>query len=152
MTSTETPRLRRHVDDVLAGVARLQRVAARLWERIEDELELSEVQAQALAAVGGGARTVSAVADACGRHVSSASRIVDSLVQRELVTRREDRDDRRAVRLDVTASGERTLATVADLHRDQLERSLARLEDGDASDLARLLSRLADAAEETSVS
>lgn len=134
---------------VLAGVERLQRVGNRLWQTVEDELGLSEVHAQALTAIAAQRRTVSHVADACGRHVSSASRIVDQLVQRDLVTRVEDAEDRRAVRLGLTATGRQAVERIEQVHHTALERSLARLGEEDAADLARLLSRLADAAEET---
>lgn len=147
--SGDAARLRSTVDAVLAGVDRLQRVATTIWERIEVEVELTQVQAQALGAIAGGARTVSAVADACGRHVSSASRIVDSLVQRSFVDREEDAEDRRAVRLDVTPAGAAALEEVLTVHRDRLEQSLAQLDERDAAELARLLTLLAQAAERT---
>lgn len=137
------------VADVAAGVERLQRVGNRLCQLVEDELDLSEVPAQALAAIAAGQRTVSHVADACGRHVSSASRIVEQLVRRGLVTRVEDEDDRRAVRLGLTPVGERAVERVRRIHHGALEHSLARLGEADALELARLLARLADVAEES---
>jgi DNA-binding MarR family transcriptional regulator len=144
---TAPPTDDRRADAVSSSIDRLQRVAGRAWEPLGTELDLTEVSAQALVAIGQGASTVSAVADACGRHVSSASRIVDALVQRDLVDRREDPRDRRAVRLTLTRAGERAAARVVSAQEELLRASLAELDADDVEQLARLLSALADAVE-----
>lgn len=136
------------VEAVLGTVERLQGVALRTWARIERDHDLSPVHATALEAIGGGARQVSAVADACGRHVSSASRFVDVLVGRRLVDREVDPDDRRAVRLTLTREGRTLLDRIVATHRSALARSLGRLAPDERTELARLMARLADAAEQ----
>lgn len=135
------------LEAVSTSIDRLQRVAGHLWERLGDELELTEVSALALVAIGEGAQTVSAVADACGRHVSTASRLVDGLVQRGLVVREEDPGDRRAVRLTLTATGASAAERVEESHRELLEASLADLSPGDVDELARLLDAFATSVE-----
>lgn len=135
---------------VWASIERLQRVAGRIDERIGDELDLTEVAARALLAVAEGCRTVSAVADRCGRHVSTASRLVDVLVQRDLVLREEDTEDRRAVRLTLTPAGEDAAARIRHVSLDLLTASLADLDPADVDELARLLDQLAAAVEQRS--
>ena len=49
--------------------------------------------------------TVGELADQLGRSMSVASRLVDQMVKRGWVDRAEDRDDRRAKRLGITAAG-----------------------------------------------
>lgn len=132
---------------VWASIQRLQRSAGRLDERIGDELGLTEVAAKALIAVGEGARTVSGLADVCGRHISTTSRLVDGLVQRGLVDREEDPDDRRAVRLSLTPEGAVAAEQVAEMSLDLLAASLQDLEPRDVEELARLLSALAEGIE-----
>lgn len=141
------PREVDRLEAVSSSIDRLQRVAGRVWEGVGDELDLTEVAGQALLAVAGGARTVSAVADACGRHVSTSSRTVDALVQRDLLSREEDPEDRRAVRLALTPAGAAAAERVEEHHREALEASLAELTAADVDELARLLGALADAAE-----
>lgn len=144
---SQAPATAASLEAVATSIDRLQRVAGRLWEVVADELDLTEVAALALVAVGEGAVTVSAVADACGRHVSTASRVVDGLVQRGLVDRREDPEDRRAVRLSLTPAGVTAAARVEESNRALLEASLAELSPADVDELARLLDELAAAAE-----
>lgn len=135
------------LEAVSTSIDRLQRVAGRVGERLSDELGLTEVAAQALVAVAEGARTVSSVAEATGRHVSTASRTVDGLVQADLVSRQEDPQDRRAVRLTLTPRGAATARRVEDYNREVIASSLTDLPAEDVAELARLLGALADAAE-----
>jgi DNA-binding MarR family transcriptional regulator len=54
---------------------------------------------------GGTTPTVGELADQLGRSMSVTSRLVDQMVKRGWVDRAEDRDDRRAKRLGITAAG-----------------------------------------------
>lgn len=132
---------------VWESIERLQRSAGRLEEQLGQELGLTDMTATALAAVADGARTVSAVAEACGRHVSTASRIVDGLVERQLVRREEDPADRRAVRLTLTPQGASAAERVLELNHELLAESLAELDPRDVDELARILSAFAAAVE-----
>lgn len=137
------------VDRMAAATERLRRLSSRLWRHLEAELGLSPVHAHVLEVIADGATQVSTVAEACGRHVSSASRLVDTLVSRGLVTRVEDPTDRRAVLLGLTAAGSRTTARIAEAHRAFLAEVLARMEPDDVTALTASLESFAEAAERT---
>lgn len=136
-------------EQLAAATERLRRLSARLWRHIERDLGMSAMHAHVLEAIGNGATQVSAVADACGRHVSSASRIVDTLVGRGLVTREEDPEDRRAVVLGLTAEGEHAAGLIADRHHAFLRRVLGNMPPDEVQALAATLSRFAETAERT---
>ncbi|OCW55791.1 MarR family winged helix-turn-helix transcriptional regulator [Hoeflea olei] len=80
---------------------------------------------------------VSEIADYSGNNAPAASRIIDRMAERGLVTRNASADDRRAVRVHVTPLG-RGLSHLADFH----ERVNARLLEGIAPDEAETLFRL----------
>lgn len=140
---SDDPRARRIVD----AVSRLMRHSARIWDELEPGIGISEAQANVLAAVQGGAQQVSGVADTCGRHVSTASRLVDQLVRSGHLDRDEDPNDRRAVRLALTDRGHEALAAVGAAHGAFLSEALGRLSSPAADALADALERLADAAD-----
>lgn len=75
--------------------------------------------------------TLSAIADMLGISVSAASRIVDGLVTRKLVSRQACTDDRRNLRLLLTPSGNKTLAKAVEIGRSDLIRRLSQLSPGD---------------------
>lgn len=133
--------------ELAAAVERLRRVAGLIWERIETDFELTPLHAHALEAISGGAHHVSSVADVCGRHVSSASRFVDSLVARGLVDRAADPDDRRAVRLSLTDAGHSMIERIEQAQAAMLSRIVAHLGHDEAQQLVRLLERTAQSAE-----
>lgn len=60
---------------------------------------------------GEGALTIKNVAEKIGRSVSAASRLLDQLVERGLVGRREDQQDRRSKRVFLTEAGQAFLRT-----------------------------------------
>lgn len=136
---------------ILGAVERLMRHQARTWDLLEPRLGLNEVQAQVLAAVRGDHRQVSAVAEALGRHVSTASRVVDQLVRSGHLDRVEDPDDRRAVHLSLTDAGREAMHLIEAMHGTFLGRALARLGDEGAGQLADAMERLADAADQVGV-
>lgn len=141
--TTDDPLALRIVD----AVSRLMRHSARTWDDLEPRIGISEAQANVLAAVQGGAQQVSSVADACGRHVSTASRLVDQLVRSGHLERDEDPTDRRAVLLELTDVGREALTTVSAAHGGFLSQALDRLAPETADALADALERLADAAD-----
>lgn len=136
-------------EQLAVATERLRRLGARLWRRIEQDLGMSAVHAHVLEAVSDGATQVSMVADICGRHVSSASRIVDTLVGRGLITRQEDPTDRRAVVLALTDEGECAADRITEVHQDFLTDVLDRLAPEDVELLSATLTRFADAVEQT---
>lgn len=136
-----------HEVALVDAVERLRRVAGRMWSHIEDELGITDAQASVLEAVTGGAHQVSTVADRCGRHISSASRVIDGLVSRGLLSRETDRDDRRAVHLRLTPNGEEVAERIRGAHAEVLRRSLERLDPDDVGRFVDLMRRFAAAAE-----
>lgn len=145
-TTTAAPPQQALAHDLAAAVERMRRVAMRMWDRIEGDLAITVLHADALRAIAGGSRQVSAVAGHCGRHVSSASRLVDQLVSNGFVDRVEDPDDRRAVRLTLTARGRDVVERIEAAQADLLAHGLAQLGD-DGPTFVALIERFADAAE-----
>jgi DNA-binding MarR family transcriptional regulator len=77
---------------------------------IFDELELTLTQVKALHALADHELTVKEIAEKLSLSLPGASRAVDALVDRQLLTRREDRADRRMKRLTCTQAGRDALA------------------------------------------
>jgi DNA-binding MarR family transcriptional regulator len=77
---------------------------------IFDELELTLTQVKALHALADQELSVRELAQKLNLSLPGASRAVDALVERELVTRREDQADRRMKRLGTTPTGLQALA------------------------------------------
>lgn len=59
-----------------------------------------------------GEQTIKGVAALLGRSLSATSRLLDQLVVRGLITRREDEHDRRVKRVAITAQGRRFIETI----------------------------------------
>jgi len=77
------------------------------------ELNLGFTQLAALYALAdSGTMTVADLADALGRSQSAASRLVDGLVQRQLIERNQDAEDRRQRTLTLTGRGQALLGLV----------------------------------------
>jgi MarR family transcriptional regulator, transcriptional regulator for hemolysin len=129
-----------------AGLDRLNRMSGRLHAAVAAELDITVGQLAVLQAVAAGDRQVREVAATCGHHVSSASRTVDQLVSLGVVSRTEDPTDRRAVRLALTAAGERLTARLDEVSDGLLADITADLADDEVRDLARLVQRFADGA------
>ena len=94
-----------------------------------------------------GEHTIKALAERLGRSLSATSRLVDQLVKRGLVDRREDDRDRRAKRV---AIGDRGRTFVAELERRRTEAQLAvmaTLSADERAEVMRAMRLLADAAD-----
>lgn len=86
----------------------LDAVAAELVE-----LDLGAAESNVLANLAaGGSRTISELAAAVGSRATTMTSVLDRLERRGLITRRAVPQDRRAVRIELTASGRRTAAVV----------------------------------------
>lgn len=72
----------------------------------------------------------------------STTEVIDALESRGLVARRPDPDDRRAILVEVTDHGSRTLDAIATARGTEVERAFDRLTPADRSDLARILGKL----------
>src|SRR3954469_24558084 len=103
-----------------ASAAQLAEQLLALWRRLMtagafnayavfEDLDLTLTQVKALFALSHAELTVKELAERLGLSLPGTSRAVDALVERGLVDRREDPEDRRQKRLRCTDSGRETL-------------------------------------------
>lgn len=105
--------------------AMFTRIITALARTLRDEaLSIAQVAALHILDQQGTSR-VSDLAEQLGMSASATSRLTDALVQRDLLARAEDPDDRRAKALTVTAAGR---AFVARIGEDRVQVVLAQLE------------------------
>jgi DNA-binding MarR family transcriptional regulator len=89
---------------------------------------------------------VRGLANGLGISPSAASQQVDKLVARDFLHRREDPDDRRHVRLELTELGRQATGEISRASRSRVESVLTSLTDDELADLQRLFGRLVSAA------
>lgn len=77
-----------------------------------ERFQMTEEQFQVLRRIRKGSASVSALADAGGTSRSAVSKAVDALVNKGLISRRQDPDDRRNIPLSLTEEGQRVLAGI----------------------------------------
>jgi DNA-binding MarR family transcriptional regulator len=92
-----------------------------------------------------GELTIKQVAEQVGRSVSATGRLLDQLVKRDLVSRREDERDRRAKRVAITEQGRTLLATLERRRVDAQLRVMDHLSAEEQADVARAMALLAEA-------
>jgi DNA-binding MarR family transcriptional regulator len=111
-------------------VPRLYRVLRAALD--EDPSLPSLEQLRVMGRIAEGVRHASALAAARQMRISAITPIIDALVQRAWITRRPEPDDRRRVRLELTAAGDRALAAGRRRTGDRL-REVLRHGDSDES-------------------
>ena len=111
---------------------------------IFEELDLTLTQVKALVALSGDALTVKELAERLGLSLPGASRAVDALVARELITRRECPEDRRQKRLRCADAGRRALERLDAARLAGLEKFTATLPPEQAERLAEALRPIVD--------
>jgi DNA-binding MarR family transcriptional regulator len=89
-----------------------------------------------------------ALAKHLGVSLATLTGIVDRLVTQELVTRREDAEDRRVRLVELTEQGRTLVENVRDSGLEQMRRLLRRLDDETLTAMELVLRRLCDAADE----
>jgi DNA-binding MarR family transcriptional regulator len=123
-------------------------VARRLRHRTKVALEpweLSPSLARALSVLAReGDLRLSELAERLRIAPRSATEVVDDLQRLELVNRRPDPDDRRAVLVGLTTDGEETAHAIQEARRAEGERFFAALDASDRADLARVLRKLSE--------
>jgi DNA-binding MarR family transcriptional regulator len=115
--------------------------------RVIDESGLSFIQMKSVVNLGGAdsesdATTVTALAEMLGVSAASASRAVDGLVKRKLVTRMEDPEDRRVRRLELTTKGRELSDHIVSARLAGIEDFMATLAQGERAKLAAALDAL----------
>jgi DNA-binding MarR family transcriptional regulator len=123
--------------DLLTAVARMQR---RRFSRALEEYDVTPSQARALHVLfAHGEARLSALADRLRIARRSATEVVDALEARRLAARVPDPDDRRGIRVVLTAEGKRLAAVLEEARRAETDRLLERLSARDRSELDRIL-------------
>jgi DNA-binding MarR family transcriptional regulator len=113
-----------------------------------DATGLSLAQYHLLGPLGAGPRTNRELAEQAGISAPTATRMIDGLLERELVSRLEDPSDRRAVVISLTEAGRAALNRKARATRKVRERIAAAIEPDEQEFAAELLRRLAAVMEE----
>ena len=123
---------------------RLRDAASTAW--LDVDLTLPQVKVLMVLSARGTSRMRDLVR-ALGALPSTATGIVDRLVERGLVERAADPADRRVVLAGLTARGAETVARVEALTNDRMRELLGTLPPADLAVVASAMERLADAAE-----
>lgn len=111
------------------------------------DFDFSFLQVATLYLLDSGAEpTVKQVAETLGRSVSAASRMLDQLVERKLIGRREDSQDRRARRLFLTEKGRAFLRGFEQQRADVQLTVMARLTPEEQMQILQAMTLLAEAA------
>lgn len=113
-------------DAVLYASRVLVAVAARSLAGVADEVTLPQYRALVVLAAKG-PQSLRALASTLDVHASTATRMCDRLVRKRLIRRKQSREDRREVVLDLTASGRRLVAEVTTRRRTEIARIVARV-------------------------
>jgi DNA-binding MarR family transcriptional regulator len=92
-----------------------------------------------------GGLTIKQIAELLGRSMSVTSRLVDQLVERSLVSRREDERDRRAKRVTITENGRTLIATLERRRAEAQVAVIEHLSPEEQADVARAMALLAEA-------
>lgn len=137
----------RVVDAVLAASRAIVAISVRSLSSVSVHVTLTQYRVLVVLA-SRGEQTVAALATEIGVTAPTASRMCDRLVRDRLITRTEDPDDRRRVRLVVTPAGRRLLDDVTARRRTEIERVLERLPPRVQRSMVDALHQFADAAGE----
>ena len=125
-----------------AAMRQLRDAAGEVLATLADAQPVAPHHLLALRALAAGARTPGDVAEATGRHASSVSRVIDQLVDEDLVARRPDPADRRQVLLSLTTAGQDVIGGFEALDHAISARMVADFDRSDAEQLTVYLARL----------
>lgn len=120
-------------------------IAMRSLEGHGDEVTLPQYRTLVVLACGG-PRRLADLAEALGVSPSTATRMCDRLVRKQLLSRTRDELDRREVKLTITAAGRRIVADVTNRRRDQVSDLLGAIPVAGRRHLVSSLALLASAA------
>jgi len=132
--------------EILLDLSRLIRNLTRLTGGADDGPAMTATQRIALFEVGeGGSLRLNDLADRMGVSAPTASRSVDALHELGLVERVPDPDDRRALRIDLSAAGKELLAERKAKAEQAFAPAVAALSDAERAAFSQLLRRMTDA-------
>jgi DNA-binding MarR family transcriptional regulator len=135
------------IDAVLSASRVLVAVAARSLSDVAEEVTLTQYRTLIVLASRGPQNLVG-LAEAVGVTPATATRMCDRLVKKKLIQRQAEKEDRRQVRLALTAKGLGLVTTVTDRRRVEIESILRALDPFDQRTLVRALNKFAMAAGE----
>jgi DNA-binding MarR family transcriptional regulator len=139
VTTTRPPESVESTSEVRATAARLAALISHVFLfdqgqqlRTIEESGLTMAQCKTLLALSGPGestepRHISEIGERLGLSVPSVSRAVDGMVRKRLVTRVEDRDDRRVRRIAIAPKGEKLVARLVSMRLAGLEAFAAEL-------------------------
>ncbi|HWE14078.1 MAG TPA: MarR family transcriptional regulator [Solirubrobacteraceae bacterium] len=125
-TTHQPPHREELVDAVLGASRALVAVAARSLATVAEDVTLAQYRVLIELASRGPLR-VADLADALAVDRSTATRMCDRLVRKRLVTRRRTSDDRRVVRVSLTAAGAELVAEVSRRRRAEIHEIVGRM-------------------------
>ncbi|MFT5223271.1 MAG: DNA-binding MarR family transcriptional regulator [Glaciecola sp.] len=127
------------VEQIRDGFGAMESLVGRFADLAQERSGLSGPQMAAMRVIGLGAAKVSDVAKATFTHLSTASRVVDQLVEAGYLTRHEDPDDRRAVILGFTQDGMQVVVQLHAMGGGIMGQALAHWPIEDVQSLGRLI-------------
>lgn len=135
------------VDAVVAASRVLVAIAARSLADVAEEVTLTQYRTLVVLASRGPQNLVG-LAEAVGVTPATATRMCDRLVRKKLVVRREDRNDRRHLRVALSETGRALVDEVTERRRQEVRRIVAEIPAGEQTVLVQALGRLSAAAGE----
>ncbi len=135
------------VDAVLSASRVLVAVAARSLADVAEEVTLTQYRTLVVLA-SRGPQSLAGLAEAVGVTPATATRMCDRLVRKDLIRRRTERDDRRQLRVALTARGRSLVDAVTVRRRQEIARIMSEIPVEQQAILVQALGRLASAAGE----
>ena len=123
-------------------------IQLRLWQ----DNGVTLTQLSVLRGLRNGPQAIGRLGQGVGLAPASATRLVDRLERRGLVSRSRKDDDRRSVTVRLEPSGERLLGELRPLAGSHLQRAVERMSPGEREQVAAALKRLVNATRELALS
>ncbi len=140
-----TPSISSVADQVLEVIPLVMRVIRKEFRSQRDpELTLPEFRSLAFVNRSAGC-SLNEVAEHIGLEPPTASKLVENLVQRGLVNREEDRNDRRRVQLSISPKGKKSIDAAFEHTREFLAERLIHLKEPEREELLQAIELLKDA-------
>ncbi len=138
--------------DLIEGIIELQRKVDRARRQYQLDvwmgLPLTIAQLKSLFFISNqGSTNLGNLARALGVTPSNVTGIVDRLVEQNMVSRKENPENRRMLSLRVTATGEELIASLRERKRGYMSEALARMNEDELATLAQGLTSLVRAVE-----
>ena len=128
-----------HLEELFDTLGQLRKLLVSQTQESHEERAATAMQFAALKFLSGHFNaTVGDVAAHMQLSKSSATQLSDRLVKAGYITRSEDSDDRRVVRLQLTAAGQQQLQTIKQHYLDKLGRVLGHVPEADLIELIRI--------------